>query len=143
MAWTTASASPTVPKLRTVLWGWRGQPLGTDEIDGLRRIRDALDGDLGTELRVAAQPGGGPGDGAARRCAARDGPVPAALPDLAGHPLAPVLNRSREPARRTPSMCGLVLGDQPTDLAALTIWVLAKTSWKPCLVGLLAVVYRR
>jgi uncharacterized repeat protein (TIGR03843 family) len=42
----------TVPKLRTVLWAWRGQPLGTDEIDGLRRIRDALDGDLGTELET-------------------------------------------------------------------------------------------
>jgi uncharacterized repeat protein (TIGR03843 family) len=42
----------TVPKLRTVLWAWRGQPLGTDEIDGLRRIRDALDGDLGTVLET-------------------------------------------------------------------------------------------
>jgi hypothetical protein len=40
----------TVPKLRTVLWAWRGQAMGPDELDGLRRIRTALDGDLGTEL---------------------------------------------------------------------------------------------
>src|SRR5688572_13677678 len=40
-----------VPKLRTVLWGWRGQPLADDELAGLRRIRDGLDGALGTELR--------------------------------------------------------------------------------------------
>jgi uncharacterized repeat protein (TIGR03843 family) len=40
-----------VPKLRTVLWGWRGMPLGTDELAGVERIRDALDGDLGARLR--------------------------------------------------------------------------------------------
>lgn len=40
----------TVPKLRTVLWAWRGQAMGPDELDGLRRIRTGLDGDLGTEL---------------------------------------------------------------------------------------------
>jgi uncharacterized repeat protein (TIGR03843 family) len=40
----------TVPKLRTVLWGWRGQPLGDDELEGLTRIRTALDGELGTAL---------------------------------------------------------------------------------------------
>jgi hypothetical protein len=40
-----------VPKLRTVLWGWRGQPLEPDELDGLRRIRSALDGELGATLR--------------------------------------------------------------------------------------------
>jgi uncharacterized repeat protein (TIGR03843 family) len=39
------------PKLRTVLWGWRGQRLAPEEVDGLRRIREALDGDLGTDLR--------------------------------------------------------------------------------------------
>ncbi len=41
--------SPT-PKLRTVLWGWRGQPLAPDEIDGIERVRDALEGDLGETL---------------------------------------------------------------------------------------------
>lgn len=41
-----------VPKLRTVLWGWRGDPLSPDELDGVRRIRAALDADLGTTLRA-------------------------------------------------------------------------------------------
>lgn len=39
-----------VPKLRTVLWGWRGQPLAADEVEGLERIRSALDDDLGATL---------------------------------------------------------------------------------------------
>ena len=39
------------PKLRTVLWGWRGEPLLADELAGLERIREALNGDLGVELR--------------------------------------------------------------------------------------------
>jgi hypothetical protein len=41
-----------VPKLRTVLWGWRGQPLEQDEIDGLERVRAALDAELGESLRA-------------------------------------------------------------------------------------------
>jgi uncharacterized repeat protein (TIGR03843 family) len=41
-----------VPKLRTVLWGWRGTPLEADELAGLQRVRDALDGDLGGRLRA-------------------------------------------------------------------------------------------
>ncbi len=41
----------TVPKLRTVLWGWRGTPFEPDELEGLDRIRTALDGELGDELR--------------------------------------------------------------------------------------------
>jgi uncharacterized repeat protein (TIGR03843 family) len=40
-----------VPKLRTVLWGWRGQALEQDEIDGLERIREGLEADLGETLR--------------------------------------------------------------------------------------------
>jgi hypothetical protein len=39
------------PKLRTVLWAWRGERLLPDELDGLARIRDALAGDLGADLR--------------------------------------------------------------------------------------------
>jgi len=35
----------TVPKLRTVLWGWRGQSLAPDELDGLARLADALRGE--------------------------------------------------------------------------------------------------
>jgi uncharacterized repeat protein (TIGR03843 family) len=39
------------PKLRTVLWAWRGEPLLADELAGLERIRTALDEALGSELR--------------------------------------------------------------------------------------------
>ena len=40
-----------VPKLRTVLWGWRGRPLGQDEVDGLERVRDGLEAELGETRR--------------------------------------------------------------------------------------------
>lgn len=40
----------TVPKLRTVLWGWRGQRLADDELAGLARLADALRGDLARQL---------------------------------------------------------------------------------------------
>jgi hypothetical protein len=40
-----------VPKLRTVLWGWRGEPLDADERAGLERLREALGGTLAEELR--------------------------------------------------------------------------------------------
>ena len=39
-----------VPKLRTVLWGWRGQPFESEELEGLTRVRAALDGELGETL---------------------------------------------------------------------------------------------
>jgi hypothetical protein len=35
-----------------VLWGWRGRPFEPDELDGLGRIRAALDRDLAAELRT-------------------------------------------------------------------------------------------
>jgi uncharacterized repeat protein (TIGR03843 family) len=37
-------------KLRTVLWGWIGDELDADEIDGLQRLRAELDGALGASL---------------------------------------------------------------------------------------------
>jgi uncharacterized repeat protein (TIGR03843 family) len=40
-----------VPKLRTVLWGWRGRPLEQDELDGLERVKVGLESDLGETLR--------------------------------------------------------------------------------------------
>ena len=40
----------TVPKLRTVLWGWRGRPFAVDELDGLARLASALRGDLARDL---------------------------------------------------------------------------------------------
>ncbi len=40
----------TVPKLRTVLWGWRGRPFAADERAGLGRLADSLRGDLARDL---------------------------------------------------------------------------------------------
>ena len=37
-------------KLRTVLWGWVGEPVRADEVEGLEGLARALDGDLGVEL---------------------------------------------------------------------------------------------
>jgi uncharacterized repeat protein (TIGR03843 family) len=37
-------------KLRTVLWGWAGEPLDEGMSEDLERLLDALDGDLGTEV---------------------------------------------------------------------------------------------
>jgi uncharacterized repeat protein (TIGR03843 family) len=38
------------PKLRTVLWGWMGEPLTEEELDVVRRVRAALDGPDGEPL---------------------------------------------------------------------------------------------
>ena len=40
----------TVPKLRTVLWGWRGERFAPEELEGLERLAEALRGDLAREL---------------------------------------------------------------------------------------------
>ena len=45
-----------VPKLRTVLWGWRGEPFRPEEFGVLRRLRSRLDGDLGVRLRRLLAP---------------------------------------------------------------------------------------
>ncbi|HVL54474.1 MAG TPA: SCO1664 family protein [Vitreimonas sp.] len=45
-----------VPKLRTVLWGWRGAPIEPQELDVVARIRAGLDGELGTSLRELLDP---------------------------------------------------------------------------------------
>jgi len=39
------------PKLRTVLWAWRGTKIAPDEMACVQRVRAALDSDLGEELR--------------------------------------------------------------------------------------------
>ena len=39
-----------VPKLRTVLWGWRGERFEASELEGLSRVRTAIDGSLATDL---------------------------------------------------------------------------------------------
>jgi len=40
----------TEDKLRTVLWGWAGKPIGDDILEDIARLGDALTGELGTEL---------------------------------------------------------------------------------------------
>lgn len=45
-----------VPKLRTVLWAWRGQPLSDDERAVLERLRAGIDGELGDALRELLAP---------------------------------------------------------------------------------------
>lgn len=37
-------------KLRTVLWGWLGEAFTAEELDGIDRVRAALDGELGEAL---------------------------------------------------------------------------------------------
>jgi uncharacterized repeat protein (TIGR03843 family) len=37
-------------KLRTVLWGWVGEPLTAEELSGIDRVLAGLDGELGREL---------------------------------------------------------------------------------------------
>jgi hypothetical protein len=45
-----------VPKLRTVLWGWRGLPFNPEEMAVLHGLRRGLDGSLGAELRELLDP---------------------------------------------------------------------------------------
>jgi hypothetical protein len=45
-----------LPKLRTVLWAWRGQSFAPDEVGVLRELRSALNGSLGADLRALLDP---------------------------------------------------------------------------------------
>jgi hypothetical protein len=45
-----------VPKLRTVLWTWRGDPLDSEEMAVLAGLRAGLDGELGGALRELLDP---------------------------------------------------------------------------------------
>ena len=45
-----------VPKLRTVLWAWRGEPMRDEELEVLRTLRACLDDDLGARLRALLSP---------------------------------------------------------------------------------------
>ena len=44
------------PKLRTVLWGWKGDPFLPEEREALARVRADLDRDLGARLRALLSP---------------------------------------------------------------------------------------
>ena len=139
-----------VPKLRTVLWGWRGQPFdaGRDrrpraDQDGPRRRARGHPSD-------AAQPDRGSSHGSSNRQPARPWPLPVPVTNLARRPLAAVLGpgvnqrtSACRPGITTPPawaprafVPGCLLR-QPAVRAALTTMVLANLSWKPCLVGLL------
>ena len=85
--------SPT-PKLRTVLWGWRGQPLALDEIEGIERVRDALDGELGETLAGLLSRAEVRATDPSDRGAAGGRLLPVPVAGLAGDPLAAVLNRN-------------------------------------------------
>ncbi|MGW7819367.1 SCO1664 family protein [Streptomyces puniciscabiei] len=43
-------------KLRTLLWGWAGEPLTTDTVDVLESLREALGGPLGERLTALITP---------------------------------------------------------------------------------------
>jgi hypothetical protein len=45
-----------VPKLRTVLWGWRGEQLQDGELDVVETVRDELGASLGDELLTLLEP---------------------------------------------------------------------------------------
>ena len=45
-----------VPKLRTVLWGWRGEPFNDAELDVLRGLRVGVDAGLGASLAGLLDP---------------------------------------------------------------------------------------
>jgi uncharacterized repeat protein (TIGR03843 family) len=45
-----------VPKLRTVLWAWRGEAFSEEEAARLRVLREGLDGALGEDLRALLDP---------------------------------------------------------------------------------------
>ena len=45
-----------VPKLRTVLWGWRGAPIEDEELRVIGAVREALDGSLGEALGELLEP---------------------------------------------------------------------------------------
>jgi hypothetical protein len=45
-----------VPKLRTVLWNWRGEPFQAEELEMLHALRAGLDEDLGATLRSLLDP---------------------------------------------------------------------------------------
>lgn len=46
----------TEPRLRTILWGWVGEPLTEEESDGVAHLLEALDADLGVALGELLEP---------------------------------------------------------------------------------------
>ena len=74
-------------KLRTVLWGWLGEPLSAEEVAGVQRVSEALSRDLGSALADLLLPE--EIEAALHRCHAllAAGAFPA--PESAGYPVIP------------------------------------------------------
>ena len=77
------------PKLRTVLWAWRGTPLAPAELDVLRRLRADLEGDLGRGLRQLLAPEEISATHARIETLLADGCFPEPLPDRPAIPWPP------------------------------------------------------
>ncbi len=75
-------------KLRTVLWGFVGEAITDEEAEGLRRVADALDGDLGATLAGLHHPRRARGHHAAGQAAAGPRRLPRAR--VVGVPRDPV-----------------------------------------------------
>ena len=109
------------PKLRTVLWGWAGEPLPEADLARVETLLDALGRGARRRARGAAHPGRGARPAVAHRGAAAHATAPAAAAGLAGDPVAgPVAARTVDlpgevvartlssppcPATVTPSTC--------------------------------------
>jgi hypothetical protein len=78
----------TVPKLRTLLWAWRGDPFDDEEVAALERVAEALRDDLARDLAPLLS--------RAEIAATRRRVVSARR--LAGHTVAAFLNRGRRTA---------------------------------------------
>ena len=79
------------PKLRTILWGWRGTPIAPEELRTLAALRPELaTGGAGRAPRRGRDRAGARAAGWAPAIAH----VPPAAPGLAGRPLALVLSRA-------------------------------------------------
>lgn len=77
------------PKLRTVLWAWRGTPLAPAELDVLRQLRTDLDGDLGHGLRQLLAPEEIQATRGRIEALLADGRFPEPLPDRPAIPWPP------------------------------------------------------
>ena len=89
----------TYPKLRTVLWGWRGRRSRRTRSGRARADRGRAARRPRASAGAAAVAGRDRGHAAAGRRAARPRPVPLSARRLAGDPLAAVLGRRNMTAR--------------------------------------------
>lgn len=77
------------PKLRTVLWAWRGRPLSDAEAAVVRRVRDALETELGQALGALLSPAETAAISRRARALATSGRFPQPDPDRPAIPWPP------------------------------------------------------